>query len=308
MNIGKKMRNMVAGTGMVMFSVFITAIVVYLADWIKLHQRIVLGVACGAGIIAAICCVVWMIARHGSDKPSRTTDAAKNVQKVTAPATSSASIGDINFAPVINVPLIPRDIAGMSQVEIKEEQPRVTSAMDDNLPELELKLSQGKASLGETHFEFSKDGENCITVRVFNRPKSEAARSAVAKQITASIRLSYRSMEATVESSFWVGYDSNQIDLRPGATAHALLFLPTKFSLIMYDNHNAIPARDKEWDATALEPERVDFPIATAVEMFGEIFIISRSHHLSQQVLAHNKFTIEIGDLASLASLKMKML
>ena len=59
----------------------------------------------------------------------------------------------------------------------------------------------------------------------------------------------------------WIDHDASQIDLRPGAHAHALLVFPDRGDLTMYENQNPIPRKNPEWNSPLSDPERVPFPL-----------------------------------------------
>ena len=178
------------------------------------------------------------------------------------------------------------------------------SGLDDaegqGLPNLELAFAPGTAALEDSTFCWSKTGSYCISIRVYNKPAAEMTRTLVAREIVASISLNLGSRVASVESSCWIDYDASQIDLRPGAHAHALLAFLDRNELTMYENPNPISRKNLEWNSPFSEPERVQFPLGGLPATFtGELHVISRANHLKHTTLAHRRFIISIDDRGS---------
>ena len=168
------------------------------------------------------------------------------------------------------------------------------------LPNLELAFASGTAALEDSTLCWSKTGNYCISIRVYNKPAAEMTRALVAREIVASISLKLGSRVASVESSCWMEHDASQIDLRPGAHAHALLAFLDRNELTMYENPNPISRKNLEWNSPFSEPERVQFPLGVLPATFtGELHVISRANHLNHTTLAHRRFTISIDDRGS---------
>lgn len=180
---------------------------------------------------------------------------------------ANASSGNIHFAPIIQVgnvglpsapPSSPTDVASVRE-----------GAANREIPRLQLTFAQGSATLEDSRLSFSNAGDYCISIRVYNKPADDITPTLVARQIVASIHLESGSRVASVESSCWIGHDANQIDLRPGAHAQALLAFPCRDALTMYENLNPFSRENLEWNSPFSEPERVPFPIGNACHCYG---------------------------------------
>ena len=230
---------------------------------------------------------------------------------------ANASAGNIHFAPVIQIgsvdatstPRIPQP-ASASAPTIAPPTTVPSEPADDlnqELPDLELSFAQGTSAVEDSMLRYSDVGEFCVAVRVFNKPAAAKSGALVARKIVASVSLSLGSKTASVESSCWIDRDANQIDLRPGAYADALLVLGTPDALTMCENPNPISRKDMEWSAPFSVPERVPFPLRVPVSVTGEVYIISRVTHLKHVTLAHKKFIISLeGKSSSLSPIKVR--
>lgn len=274
-----------------MFAVCLAAALVHFAGWMQSHSSTVTGIMYGSLLASAACFLVWLSTNRRT-APSSASGSVPNEQKNVAQSTSSS--GNINFAPVIQVGSV--GAPALSPEPPPSLPPKTENNVRSELPDLELTFAQGRAHLEGEVLRFSEQGSYCISFRVFNKPATLASDAMVAKNIVASVRLNLGSKVGSVESSCWMDYDANQIDLRPGAHAHALLAFPEWDALTMYENPNVFERSDLEWDAPFNEPERVPFPINRPAIIVGEINIISRADHKWHTTLAHKKFVIEFGD------------
>lgn len=285
-----RVRKTVSGTGVFMLSVFVAAVVIHFNDWMKGHSWAVAVAMYASLSMAVICFLIWFFTKDDR------TDALSSIlpsieQKVNASA--NASSGDIHFAPVINVGNV--GVAEPTSVLTPKITTPSPEAKKKALPNLQLSFTYGSVSLEDGQFDFAEGGDKCISVRVFNRPASEMEEALVARNIVASVRLTYGSIDASVESAYWIGHGANQIDLRPGAYADVLFAIPNEWSLSMFQNQNLLSRNIREWNALVYEPECVPFPFPRPAEIEGEIFIISRENQVRHFTLAHRRLIISMG-------------
>jgi hypothetical protein len=83
-----------------MLAICIPAALIHFNDWTKSHSSAVLGIMYVSGVAAVACFVFWFFTKEGTLKSSASSQPAKE-QKMEA--STSASSGNINFAPVIQV-------------------------------------------------------------------------------------------------------------------------------------------------------------------------------------------------------------
>ncbi len=302
-----------AGTASAMFAIFLATAVIHFAGWMQLHSTAVTGIMYGAGALAAGCGLFWIFALG---KPPGTAVADMLEPPRDSQVNTNASVGNIHFAPVIQVgtsgsPSAPGSARSgiesshmdASKADTKSSSSRAseTSAnMEQDLPDLDLSFAQGSALLDDSMLCFSEAGNRCITIRIRNKPAAKMSGALVARQIVTSISLKSGSRVASVESSCWIDHDANQIDLRPGAYAHALLVFLDRDALTMFENQNPISRKDLEWNSSFSEPERVPFPVGgIPVTFTGEVHVISRANHLKHTTLAHRDFIISLDDRGS---------
>ena len=292
------------GAASLTFAVFLAMALIHFAGWTQSHSAVVTGIMYGSLLLSAVLFLFWFIAQ-GQSSPALASDRTGNEPR----ATANASSGNIHFAPLIQVGNVGVPSASLVPPPAVAPVPGVAPASnsvsdsdensEESLPDLQLAFAQGSAAVENSIICFSKTGDRCISVRVYNKPAAKMSGALVARKIVASISLSIGTKVASVESSSWIDHDANQIDLRPGASAHALLVFPAQNSLTMCENQNSLPREDLRWDADFPEPERVQFPLGGHTEVIGEIHIISRANHLKHVTLAHKKFIISLSEIGS---------
>jgi hypothetical protein len=294
------------GAAGMFFAVFLAMALIHFAGWTQSHSTAVTGIMYCSLLLSVALFLFWF---RSQGRNTLTADIGRAGSEAVTAGAANVSSGNIHFAPLIQVgnvgapsasPVSPPAVTSMPSVA---SAPSAVSDLDVDpvvdLPDLQLAFSQGTASVEDSAIRFSDQGDYCISVRVYNRPAAKMNGALVARKIVASVSLNIGSKVASIESSCWIDHDANQIDLRPGAYAHALLVFPARNWLTMYENQNPLPRRDLEWNSSFPEPERVQLPLSGLSEVRGEIHVISRANHLKHVTLAHRKFIISIGDIGS---------
>lgn len=279
----QKMKQVVAGAGLLMFAALLTLASTLWTPWIQINASIIERLIVGLGIGATLCFMSWL-SMNDSGAEMNQNSPPKIEQKIEAPSTSSAT----SHGNIVNI--YPPGAAS-------EQLPKPSTVLPEGnrIPDLTLKVGWGTVEEEYCKFEFSETGgKRAYIVEVINNPASTHGVAYPARRIVARLAFKCGSKNLFIDRAFWIGKEENEIDLDVGKSAQILVGTLNGSQWTLFENRNSTPFSQMEWNAQHEEPIAREFPDMGAEPIVIEIHIISAADRTQSRTLAHKRILVEI--------------
>jgi hypothetical protein len=292
----RKTRQVVAGSGLLMFAAIITIASTLWTSWIQINSTTVVRLIVVLGIGAIACFLFWLLTKDQASTTNHTSLPSTG-QKVDAPPTSNAA----SYGNIVNV--FPHALAPAPPPQAVAAQPN-----GDRIPDLSLKVGWGTVEQDSGKFEFSEaGGQRAYIVEVINNPASPLGVAYPARSIVARITFKCGVRNLFIDRAYWVGREENEITLDVGSTAQILVGVLKGTQWTLYGNPTAHLIYS-DWMVVFKEPVVREFPDMGTEPIEIDIHIISMENRLASRTLVHKHILVEFEGGASLKQITTRVL
>jgi hypothetical protein len=211
-----KSRKIVAGTGMLLFSACLAAVLIHFNGWIQSHSQAVTWIMYGTGIACLGCFGFWLLTSDSAVKTDAPSPSAEGQSTRTEAKADFRPNNEVN--PTIQVSPV-FQVSASHPARIVDVAPSAERQTESKPRPNLLICGARKVKIADQaqKFELNGSGSLGLLVKVEN-PESRDPDERVmkARNIVAVVRFSGHDISATASRAYWRGFWENQISIDVG--------------------------------------------------------------------------------------------